>query len=61
KWIGMELGEHFQGINIPRMKWVLIGNQIGISKSNNYKGGGFFKYYELEQYEDVLAKSQYQW
>lgn len=61
KWIGMEMGEHFQGINLPRMKWVLIGNQVGISKSNNFKGGGFFKYYELEQYEDVLAKAQYQW
>ncbi|MDY0159747.1 MAG: hypothetical protein RBR64_00245, partial [Bacteroidales bacterium] len=23
--------------------------------------GGFFKYYELEQYEEVLAKAQYQW
>lgn len=61
KWIGMEMGEHFKRINIPRMKWVLIGNQVGISKSNKFKGGGFFKYYELEQYEEVLAKAKYQW
>ena len=61
KWIGMEMGNHFYEKNIPRLKWTLVGNQIGISKNCNYKGGGFFKYYELEQYEDVLAKSQYQW
>ncbi len=61
KWIGIEMGEHFHRINIPRMKWVLIGNQVGISKSNKYSGGGFFKYYELEQYENVLAKAKYQW
>ncbi len=61
KWIGMEMGNHFYEKNIPRLKWTLVGNQIGISKNCNYKGGGFFKYYELEQYEDVLAKAQYQW
>lgn len=27
----------------------------------NWKGGGFFKYFELEQYEDVLSKAKYQW
>lgn len=61
KWIGMEMGNHFYEKNIPRLKWTLVGNQIGISKNCNYKGGGFFKYYELEQYEEVLAKAQYQW
>ncbi len=61
KWIGMEMGEHFSGTNIPRLKWTLIGNKIGISTEANYKGGGLFKYYELEQYEEVLAKAQYQW
>jgi len=61
RWIAMELGEHFYGTNIPRFKWTLAGNQIGVSKDCAYKGGGFFKYYELEQYEDVLARSQYQW
>lgn len=61
RWIGMEMGEHFGEKNIPRMKKVLCGDQSGISKNANFKGGGFFKYYELEQYEDVLAKAQYQW
>ena len=30
-----------------------------LSKDINYQGGGFFKYYELEQYEDVLNKAKY--
>lgn len=61
KWFAMEIGEHFYGTNIPRLKWTLIGNKIGISEDNTFNGGGFFKYYELEQYEEVLARAKYQW
>lgn len=63
KWLGVEMGEHFKGINVPRLKKVLKGDKAGISldKDVNWQGGGFFKYYELEQYEEVLAKAQYQW
>lgn len=61
RWIGMEMGEHFNDKNIPRMKKVLCGDKSGVSKNAEWQGGGFFKYYELEQYEEVLAKAQYQW
>lgn len=63
KWIGIELGSHFEGINIPRLKKVLIGDKAGISEDEDvsFKGGGFFKYYELEQYEEVLSRAKYQW
>jgi len=30
-----------------------------LSKDVNWQGGGFFKYYELEQYEDVLKRANY--
>lgn len=30
-----------------------------LSKDMNWQGGGFFKYYELEQYEDVLKRANY--
>jgi len=30
-----------------------------LSKDVNWNGGGFFKYYELEQYEDALKKAVY--
>jgi len=57
KWLGVEMGEHFETVVLPRMKKVLAYDKSGISKDvKDYQGGGFFKYYELEQYEDVLRK-----
>jgi adenine specific DNA methylase Mod len=57
KWIGVEMGEHFYSVVLPRMKKVLAYDKSGISKEvKEYKGGGFFKYYELEQYEEALDK-----
>jgi len=60
KWIGIEMGEHFYTVVLPRMKRVLAGDKSGISKGVNWQGGGFFKYYELEQYEDTLRKVKYE-
>jgi len=72
KWIGIEMGEHFYPFKLERgklsgvlirMKEVLSGKgnhePCGISKEVNWKGGGFFKYYEFEQYEDTLRKVRY--
>jgi len=63
KWIGVEMGEHFESVNIPRIKKTLSGLITGISKElekeNNLKKGGIVKYYELETYEDVLSKASY--
>jgi len=67
KWIGVEMGEHFYSVVLPRMKKVLFFDKSGISKEKDVKekynennAGGFFKYYELEQYEDVLRKAKYE-
>jgi len=67
KWIGVEMGEHFYTVVLRRMKKVLAYDKSGISKEedvkeryNENKAGGFFKYYELEQYEDVLRKAKYE-
>lgn len=59
KWIGVEMGEHFNLINLPRLKETLSGTKKGISELAKWKGGGFFKYYELEQYEETLLKASY--
>ncbi len=63
KWIGIEMGEHFYTVDIPRMKTVLWGKISGISKELEKQGklkkGGFFKYYSLEQYEDTLRNMKY--
>jgi len=60
KWIGIEMGEYFYSIILPRMKRVLAGVQKGISKMVNFPGGGFFKYFELEQYENTLKRMKYE-
>ena len=61
KWLGVEMGEQFYDVVLPRLKKVIFGKQSGISKNlkEKYKGGGFFKYYSLEQYADVLERAKY--
>lgn len=75
KWIGVEMGDlsvknpskdFFYTVTLVRMKKVLAYDPSGISKNedvkekyNKNKAGGFFKYYELEQYEDTLRKVKY--
>lgn len=59
KWIGIDIGNHFDVIAIPRLKCVLIGDTSGISEEFDWKGGGIFKYYELEQYEECLQRAVY--
>jgi len=63
KWIGVEMGEHFETVNIPRIKKTLAGVITGISKElekeKSLKKGGIVKYYSLESYEDVLSRAQY--
>jgi adenine specific DNA methylase Mod len=66
KWIGIEMGEHFYTVVLPRMKKVLAYDKSGISKEKDVKekynennAGGFFKYYELEQYEEILRRAKY--
>jgi len=61
KWIGIEMGEHFWTVVLPRMKKVLAYDKSGISKEKDVKekynektAGGFFKYQIFEQYEDTL-------
>lgn len=60
KFIGVEMGEHFYSVIIPRIKKCLAGIQSGISKECEYKGGGAFKYYELESYEEALNNCEYE-
>ena len=59
KWLGVEMGEHFYNVIIPRLKKVIAGFQSGISKECDYKGGGAFCYYELESYEEALSHCEY--
>ena len=64
KWLGVEIAPYFDTDILFRMKQVLAGHgknePTGITNSVNYHGGGFFKYFELEQYEDVLRRTHYE-
>ena len=48
---------------LGKMKMVLAGQgyrePTKLAQDLNWQGGGFFKYYELEQYEEALAKCKY--
>ncbi|QNF78163.1 type III restriction/modification system, modification subunit [Campylobacter vulpis] len=59
KWLGVEMGEHFYKVILPRLKKVIGGFESGISKECGYKGGGAFSYYELESYEEALRECEY--
>lgn len=54
KWIGIEMGRYFEDLTKRRLINVLNGEQTGISKIQEWKGGGIFQYIKLEQYEDSL-------
>lgn len=60
KWIGVEFGNFIDSVILNRMKTVVTGDiRPRLSIDLNWQGGGFFKYYRLEQYEDTLRKSSY--
>jgi len=57
RYIGIELGEHCYTHCLPRLKAVVDGEQGGISKSQEWKGGGGFKFYELAP--TLIIKDKY--
>lgn len=60
KWVGVEMAESIQSVALTRMKTIILGDRKPkLTEDMDWQGGGFFKYYELEQYEDTLRKVQY--
>lgn len=55
KWIGIEMGEQVYSLCKKRMDRVIEGEQGGISKEVDWKGGGGYKFYELA--EPLLVKN----
>ncbi|GAA6810313.1 hypothetical protein HpHCM73_01990 [Helicobacter pylori] len=58
KYIGIEMGEHFESVILPRLKKVIGGFKSGVAKEFN--GGGVMKVYALESYEEILRKIKYE-
>lgn len=47
KWIGVEMGDHAVTHCAPRLVKVIEGEQGGVSKALDWKGGGGFSFYRL--------------
>ena len=47
RYIGIELGDHAVTHCVPRLQKVIHGEQGGISKAQNWRGGGGFRFYRL--------------
>ncbi len=58
KYIGIEMGEHFDSVILPRLKKVIGGFKSGAAKE--FDGGGAIKVYALESYEEILRKIKYE-
>ncbi|MFD2674881.1 DNA methyltransferase [Gulosibacter bifidus] len=57
RYIGVEQMEYIQTITVPRLRAVIDGEQSGVSKAHNWKGGGSFVYVELaEQGEELMRR-----
>lgn len=60
KYIVIEMGNHFESVILPRIKKLCLSNKWKAGKPINNDGTAqFFKYYELEQYEDALKNCKY--
>ncbi len=60
RWVGVEAGGFIESVTLRRMKTVVMGDiRPKLSIDLNWQGGGFFKYYSLEQYEDTLRNMHY--
>lgn len=47
RWIGIEMGDHAVTHCLPRLQKVVDGEQGGISKAVNWRGGGGFRFMHL--------------
>mgnify|MGYP000048569752 CR=1 FL=1 len=57
RYIGVEQMDYIQDITIERLKKVLEGEQGGISKVQNWRGGGSFVYCELKEDANTLINT----
>ncbi len=56
QYIGIEQMDYIHDLPEARLKEVIKGDQIGISKSVNWKGGGSFIYCELAEWNEQAIK-----
>lgn len=57
KYIGIEKGDHIVDLVTKRMKYVIDGENGGISNDINWKGGGSFSFYKLKENKKVFPEN----
>jgi len=61
KYLIVEMGDYFYSVLLPRLKKLCISSKWKNVKPQDSNGvSQFFKYYELEQYEEALANCKYE-
>ncbi|WP_277035127.1 DNA methyltransferase [Propionimicrobium lymphophilum] len=57
QYIGIEQMDYIRAVTVPRLQKVVGGEQTGVSKAQNWRGGGSFVYVELaEQGEELMSQ-----
>jgi adenine-specific DNA-methyltransferase len=56
RYIGIEQLNYGKNDSVVRLKKVINGEQTGISKKLNWKGGGSFVYIELKKYNQIFIE-----
>jgi len=61
RYILVEMADYFDTVLLPRVKKVVFSDRWKDGKAENGQGiSHFVKYYQLEQYEDVLRRARYE-
>lgn len=55
-YIGVEQMDYISSVTIPRLQQVIDGEQGGVSKAQDWKGGGSFVYVELAEQSEKLMR-----
>ena len=55
RFIGLEQMDYIKDVTLKRLQFVMEGEQTGISKDVNWKGGGSFVYCELAKSNQVFV------
>lgn len=56
KFIGCEQMDYIETVSVPRLQKVIAGEQSGISKKVNWRGGGSFVYCELAKLNEQVME-----
>jgi adenine-specific DNA-methyltransferase len=56
QFINTEQMDYIENVTCARLKKVIEGEQVGISKLYNWQGGGSFVYFELKKYNETFME-----